>query len=354
MNKRILVTLIISIIIISIIFSLYANSDIRFKILQEIGIKNKPKIMDDSYSLNLVSGGIPSPYYISVIGNDIFFNERFTGNLYVITDGYFNKEPILNVSTDNIATKIHGIASYESSIFLHLTEANYEQDVYENNRVLEYNWDGINLKFVQEIEPKILFTDTHHSGGIIVDDKKNIFSTYPIPIDTPLLNYHAYGVHGFTFDMQTNQIWHTTEVDKNQSWIDIVSETNYFPDEFEKIHAVSIDKMENHAFWEIPYYPNSLFIPTTPMLEKFDNSLFVGYCKGDKIKGGIFEYPLNSERTDFLLPDNNLPFREINHENYLIAENFYCVSDIESDSIGVMYISDYTKNGAIYKIEPKS
>mgnify|MGYP001447086905 CR=1 FL=1 len=124
MNKRILVTLIISIIIISIIFSLYANSDIRFKILQEIGIKNKPKIMDDSYSLNLVSGGIPSPYYISVIGNDIFFNERFTGNLYVITDGNFNKEPILNVSTDNSATKIHGIASYESSIFLHLTEAN--------------------------------------------------------------------------------------------------------------------------------------------------------------------------------------------------------------------------------------
>ena len=122
LNKRILVTLIISIIIISIIFSLYANSDIRFKILQEIGIKNKPKIIDDSYSLNLVSGGIPSPYYISVIGNDIFFNERFTGNLYVITDGYFNKEPILNVSTDNIATKIHGIASYESSIFLHLTE----------------------------------------------------------------------------------------------------------------------------------------------------------------------------------------------------------------------------------------
>ena len=83
-----------------------------------------------------------------------------------------------------------------------------------------------------------------------------------------------------------------------------------------------------------------------------DDSIFVGYCKGEKTKGGIYEYPLNSERTDFQIPTSQNNFREIDHEEYLIAENFYCVSDIEPGPDGSLYATDYTKTGAIYKIVP--
>ena len=86
----------------------------------------------------------------------------------------------------------------------------------------------------------------------------------------------------------------------------------------------------------------------------YNDSLFVGFCKGVNSGGGLYEYPLNSNRNEFLIPDTQSTLLNFNHDKFLIAENFYCVSDIESDSIGVMYISDYTKNGAIYKIEPKS
>ena len=44
----------------------------------------------------------------------------------------------------------------------------------------------------------------------------------------------------------------------------------------------------------------------------------------------------------------------INHEKYLVAKNFNCVSDMEVGSDGAIYVSDYVSNGAIYKIVPKS
>ena len=239
------------------------NSEIRYEILQDVGIKSVPKIVDDSYSIEPLAIGIPNPYHITILGNDVFFNERFTGNLYLIKNSEFQSEPIINVSLDNERTKIHGIGSFGSSIFVHITETSYKEELYENNRILEYTWNGKKLNLVQEIKPQILFTDMHHSGGIIVDDNKNVFSTYPEPIESPLLDYYGHGVHGFTFDSQTNNIWHTTEVDKNLNLKEILSDTDYYPDEYEKLHVISIEDMENHKYWEVPYYPSSLVIPDT-------------------------------------------------------------------------------------------
>jgi glucose/arabinose dehydrogenase len=330
------------------------NSEIRYEILQDVGIKSVPKIVDDSYSIEPLAIGIPNPYHITILGNDVFFNERFTGNLYLIKNGEFQSKPTINVSLDNEQTKIHGVGSFGSSIFIHVTDANYEEGLYENNRILEYTWNGKKLNLIQEIKPQILFTDMHHSGGIIVDDNKNVFSTYPEPIESPLLDYYGHGVHGFTFDSQTNNIWHTTEVDKNLNLKEILSDTDYYPDEYEKLHVISIEDMENHKYWEVPYYPSSLVIPDTNFSKKFQNSIFVGFCKGGESKGGIYEYPLDSQRTDFLIPNAEFDFLGINHEKYLMAENFYCVSDMEVGSDGAIYVSDHTRNGAIYKIVPKS
>ena len=57
---------------------------------------------------------------------------------------------------------------------------------------------------------------------------------------------------------------------------------------------------------------------------------------------------------NFLIQDAEFDLLGINHEEYLIADNFYCVSDMEMGSDGAIYVSEYTHSGAIYKIAPKS
>ncbi len=346
MNKKnILIATISSIIILSSLF-LISNPEIRYVILQDVGIKLKPKIIDDSYSMEMVAGGIPAPYHIGVLGNDIFFNERFSGNLYIIKNGHFEDQPVINVSINNEQTQIIGLATYNSSIFIHVTEVDYEKDQYRNNRVLEYSWNSNNLNFVQEVNPQILFTDPHHSGGIVMDDNGNIFSTYPHVVESNLFDYFANGVHGFDYDSTKNTIWHTSELDEIEDGI-VVGRDG-------KIHSVSMDNIDNQKFWVVPYYPNSLHISDTNSLKKSQNSMYVGFCNGKEVKGGILEYPLNSKKTNFSIENIKNNFKEIDHYKYLIIENFYCVSDIEPGPDGSLYVTDYTKTGAIYKIVPKS
>ena len=346
-TKIIFIAIISSIILLSSLF-LLSNSEIRYGILQDVGIKLKPKIIDSSYTMEFVGSGLPAPYYLGSIGNDVFFNERFTGNLYVIKNGNFQDQPIINVSIENEQTQIMGIASGSSSIFIHVTEVDYEEeeDQFRNNRVLEYSWNGKNLNFIQEVTPQILFTDPHHSGGITMDEDENIFSTYPYIIEEHLFNYFAYGVHGMDHEITTNTIWHTSELDE------VVDGAVVGIDG--KIHSVSMDNIKNHKFWIVPYYPNSLHIPDTDSSNGHQNSIYVGFCQGKETKGGILKYPLNSQKTDFSISYTKENFKEIDHLKYLIAKDFYCVSDIEPGPEGSLFVTDYTKTGAIYKIVPKS
>ena len=351
LNKKIIFC-IIGIILISSILIILNNNEIKFKTLQVLGIKNIPISINSKIFLEEIAVGLPSPYYIAVIENDIFFNERFTGNLFVIKNGDFQKQPIINFSHINEKTKILGISAIDSLIFLHIADVDFEAELYENNRIFEYVWDGTDLIFKKEIMPKILFTDPHHSGGIIVDPRFNVYSTFPIKSIEPLTDYYVYGVHGFTFDRKTDNIWHTTEVDTKETWRDFVNDKNFVPDKYEKLHFISAENMNKENFWEVPYYPNSLLISGSTQ-QKLNDSLFVGFCKGEKSKGGIYEYPLDSDRTDFAINYRINEFRQVNHSEYLIAENFYCVSDIEVNSRGDIYMTDYTTNGAIYKISKR-
>lgn len=346
-TKIIFIAIILSILLLSSLF-LLSNSEIRYGILQDVGIKLKPKIIDSSYTMEFVGSGLPAPYYLGSIGNDVFFNERFTGNLYVIKNGNFQDQPIINVSIENEQTQIMGIASGSSSIFIHVTEVDYEEeeDQFRNNRVLEYSWNGKNLNFIQEVTPQILFTDPHHSGGITMDEDENIFSTYPYIIEEHLFNYFAYGVHGMDHEITTNTIWHTSELDE------VVDGAVVGIDG--KIHSVSMDNIKNHKFWIVPYYPNSLHIPDTDSSNGHQNSIYVGFCQGKETKGGILKYPLNSQKTDFSISYTKENFKEIDHFKYLMAKDFYCVSDIEPGPEGSLFVTDYTKTGAIYKIVPKS
>ena len=106
---------------------------------------------------------------------------------------------------------------------------------------------------------------------------------------------------------------------------------------------------------ENPYPIDSEFddkIIESHLFDYFTNG--VGFCNSKEIKWGIFEYPLNSQKTDFLISYTKGNFKEIDHYKYLITDDFYCVSDIEPGPEGLLFVTDYTKTGVIYKIVPKS
>jgi hypothetical protein len=330
----------------------FLNPDIRFEILQDAGIKHTPKLIDELYYLEPYTVGIPSPYHMAIIDDDIFFNQRFTGNLFVIKSGEFQENPILEFNNET-DSRIIGVDSLESSILIHLIEYNDDKKII-GDKIYQYIWDGNVLDFVKELNVNKIFTDEHHSGGIITNDDRQIFSTFTRDENSNNFEYYAYGIHGLDFDIQTNNIWHTTEVDANIAWPEMIDDVNPQQKQYEKIHILSSDLKNLHKMWEVPYYPNSLVIPETNFSKKWENSVFVGYCKGEKSKGGIYEYPLNKQRTEFLILNSEKNLLEINHSEYIIAENFHCVSDLEISSTGIIYVVDYISNGAIYKIVPKS
>ena len=333
-----------------IVFSgtiLYLDSEYRYEVLQTIEIKQTPKILTNSYTIEPFAVGLPFPYHLTVLDDDVFFNQRFTGKLFVIKNEEFQKNPILNFDSENLYTRILGISSDDSSIFVHIAESK-ENKIFENNRVLKYSWDGNSLNFIGEVDTLALYTDEHHSGDSLVMDNEKIISTIPTSVQSNDDEYYIYGIHGFDYDSITETIWHTSEVE----WPENLEEINSL-DQYEKIHMMH-KPYKTSKSWEVPYYPNSLLIPEVNLSTNYNDSLFVGFCKGVNAGGGgLYEYPLNSERNEFLIPNTQSTLLNVNHEKFLIGENFYCVSDMELGSDNIIYLTDYVSNGAIYKIAPK-
>jgi hypothetical protein len=345
-TKIILIATISSIIILSSLF-LISNSEIRYVILQAVDVKQTPKLLTNSYTLEAFAVGIPFPYHLTVLDDDVFFNQRHTGKLYVIKDEEFQNIPVLQFDSENSRTKILGISSNENAIFVHVAENN-ENRKFENNRILKYSWDGNSLNLIQEVVPQSLFTDEHHSGDILVIDDGEVLSTLPINAMTNDEAYFIYGIHGFDFDSLTKILWHTSEIE----WPEKVEDIDSI-DKYEKIHMFKPETNKAVKYWEVPYYPNSLLIPENNISKKFQQSLFVGFCKGVNSGGGLYEYPLTIERNGFAIPNTDSSLLNFDHEQFLIAENFYCISDMELGPDNTIYLTDYVSNGAIYKIAPK-
>ena len=94
-KQTVLVTIgLFSILAVSFAF-VFLNPDVRFGVLQDVGIKNNPVMLDESYNMHEFAVGIPSPYYLSIIDDDVFFNQRYTGNLFVIKNCEYQEKPIL-------------------------------------------------------------------------------------------------------------------------------------------------------------------------------------------------------------------------------------------------------------------
>ena len=252
----------------------------------------------------------------------------------------------MEFDSENSKIRILGIASDDSSIFVHIAESK-ENKIFENNQILKYSWNGNSLSFIEEVDTLFLYTDEHHSGDSLVMNNGKIVSTIPVSAQQNDEEYYVYGIHGFDFDSITEALWHTSEVD----WPEDLEEINSL-NQYEKIHIIP-KPYKTSKYWEVPYYPNSILIPEVNLSTSYTDSLFVGFCKGVNSKGGLYEYPLNSERNEFLIPNTQSTLLNLNHDKFLIAENFYCISDMELGSDNAIYLTDYVSNGAIYKIAPK-
>ena len=327
------------------------DTKFRFILLQNLGIKNSPAPTSDSMSVIPVVVGIPYPYHLAIIGDDIFFNQRFTGKLYVVMDGSFSPIPKLNLNLDNPDIQIKGITNYKNHLFLHTAEYDSETKTFDNHKIYDYLWDGLELSFVNEIKPIQINTDQHHHGAISVGNDGQVFTTYPESTDYHT-GYFEYGIHGFKILSEFSRIWHSTEVNPDL----------YFPSElpatelsapseefYEKIHSVNISDFADHLSWDVPYYPNSIEIVLTPSTTQ--GSLYVGTCKDSLANVGIFKYPVDFKNNEFLITDFSDDFLSINHKDYMILNNLNCVSDIEfKSSSNELFFTDNVSNGAIYKI----
>ena len=63
-KQTVLVTIgLFSILAVSFAF-VFLNPDVRFGVLQDVGIKNNPVMLDESYNMYEFAVGIPSPYHL--------------------------------------------------------------------------------------------------------------------------------------------------------------------------------------------------------------------------------------------------------------------------------------------------
>ena len=346
-KQTVLVTVgLFSILAVSFTF-VFLNPDVRFGVLQDVGIKNNPIILDESFNMYEFAVGIPSPYHLSIIDDDVFFNQRYTGNLFVIKNGEYQEKPILEFSDENNRVTIIGIDGHDSFLLVHVMEENDKKELV-NTKIHKFFWNGQNLEFIEMINAKPIFTDRHHSG-LVISGNNEIISAFPKELAIEETNYFEYGIHGFDFDNNTNNIWHSTEV----NWPEMVDDPALKQKKYESLHVVSSDLKSFQKVWDVPYYPNSLVIPETSFSNKWENSIFVGYCKGTESRGGVYEYPLNEERIGFEIINSDSDLLTVDHAKYLIAKNFICVSDMEINENGEIFVVDHVSNGAIYKIVPK-
>ena len=176
-KQTVLVTIgLFSILVVSFAF-VFLNPDVRFGVLQDVGIKNNPVMLDESYNMYEFAVGIPSPYHISIIDDDVFFNQRYTGNLFVIKNGEYQEKPILEFSDENNRVTIIGIDGHDSFLFVHVMEENDKKELI-NTEIHKFLWDGQELDFIEMINAKTIFTDRHHSG-LVISGNNEIFSAFP-------------------------------------------------------------------------------------------------------------------------------------------------------------------------------
>ena len=339
----------------------------------------------------------------------------------IMNNGIMYNEPVLDVPVrSNFYSGLLGIATLSDRVFLYYTESETGDDRQDpsgydaKNRVYQYDWDGEKLTNPILIKELIAQQRDDHHGGVMTKGQNDeiyfvIGDQNQSGIFENVVENPCYIIHFVNDECSSEPIYETSSIFKiyvndnnrvelfamgirNSFGLAVDPVTGYLwdtengKDHFDEINLVKprfnsgwnsvmgpVDRdnpdppvsqtipppFENFVYsdpefsWYEPVGPTAIAFPDLTSFGKYSDMLFVG----DYHHGRIYNFQLNSDRTEFVFSDqrlSDLVLDKLNDkvEKILFAEGFRTVIDIEfrHDAMYVVSIAGGSAGGSIYKI----
>ena len=406
--KKLVTVIVVGIISLAVFFSfIYNDPEFRYYLGTSTGLKDKPVLTDNNFTIEGVIVGIQASTALTFIENDILFLEKETGKIRHIENNVLVDEPVwdFNVKKEGCEcfteSGLLGIISVDSNIYVYVTEELDSENSIVENRIYQFTWE--NNKLQNQLLLNILPGDgnMHHGGAMVADYNKNIYAVIgdqtletelqnfnnglisdagiilrvgidnkvksPSLSDSPNDHYYGVGIRnsfGLAIDPFTNNLWITENGTYEYDEINLT-----FPkynSGWKKIQGPATDEqLQNFVgYLDYEYSDPEFSWEETPAptgisfvddkWKKFSNSVFVGDCSGN-----LYKFQLNASRDKLVFDNPELQDLVLNADDsdseIIFGTNFGCITDIEyNPDDGHLYIISYLNNGAIYKISPNN
>jgi len=406
--KKLVIVIVVGIISLAVFFSfIYNDPEFRYYLGTSTGLKDKPVLTDNNFTIEGVIVGIQASTALTFIENDILFLEKETGKIRHIENNVLVDEPVWDFNVKKEGCECYtesgllGIISVDSNIYVYVTEELDSENSIVENRIYQFTWE--NNKLQNQLLLNILPGDgnMHHGGAMVADYNKNIYAVIgdqtletelqnfnndlisdagiilrvgidnnvksPSLSDSPNDHYYGVGIRnsfGLAIDPFTNNLWITENGTHEYDEINLT-----FPkynSGWKKIQGPATDEqLQNFVGYSDYEYSDPEFsweetpAPTgisfvDDKWKKFSNSVFVGDCSGN-----LYKFQLNASRDKFVFDNPELQDLVLNADDsdseIIFGTNFGCITDIEyNPDDGYLYVISYLNNGAIYKISPNN
>ena len=406
--KKLVTVIVVGIISLAVFFSfIYNDPEFRYYLGTSTGLKDKPVLTDNNFTIEGVIVGIQASTALTFIENDILFLEKETGKIRHIENNVLVDEPVWDFNVKKEGCECYtesgllGIISVDSNIYVYVTEELDSENSIVENRIYQFTWE--NNKLQNQLLLNILPGDgnMHHGGAMVADHNKNIYAVIgdqtletelqnfnndlisdagiilrvgidnkvksPSLSDSPNDHYYGVGIRnsfGLAIDPFTNNLWITENGTHEYDEINLT-----FPkynSGWKKIQGPATDEqLQNFVGYSDYEYSDPEFsweetvVPTgisfvDDKWKKFSNSVFVGDCNGN-----LYKFQLNTSRDKLVFDTPELKDLVLNADDsdseIIFGTNFGCITDVEyNPDDGYLYIISYLNNGAIYKISPNN
>lgn len=387
----------------SIAYVTLDNPELRYFAGKISGIKDMPILTDDNFIIEEVVVGINSSTALTFINDDILFLEKETGKIRHIKNDVLVEKPLWDFNVKKEGCECYtesgllGIAVFNSDVYVYVTEEFGDEEKIYENRIYKFLWE--NNQLVNPVLLNILPADSnmHHGGAMTVNSEGHVLAVIgdqeygkklgnfkngdmndvgvilnvgidenvKTPSSSSIPSDHYYGVglrnsFGLSFDPITNYLWisenGTFEFDEinlalpkyNSGWPQFLGPQD--KNTINEFNGYSDYVYSNPEFsWEKTVAPTGLsFVDKN--WKNYENSLFVGDCKGN-----LYKFQLSEDRKSLIFQNPDLQDLVLNesdsNEEIIFGKNFGCITDVEYFD-GNLYVISYLNNGAIYKIKP--
>ena len=406
--KKLVTIIVVGIISLAVFFSfIYNEPEFRYYLGTSTGLKDKPVLTDNNFTIEGVIVGIQASTALTFIENDILFLEKETGKIRHIENNVLVDEPVWDFNVKKEGCECYtesgllGIISVDSNIYVYVTEELDSKNSIVENRIYQFTWK--NNKLQNQLLLNILPGDAnmHHGGAMVADHNKNIYAVIgdqtletelqnfnndlisdagiilrvgidnkvksPSLSDSPNDHYYGVGIRnsfGLAIDPFTNNLWITEngtyEYDEinltfpkyNSGWKKIQGPAT--DEQLQNFVGYSDYEYSDPEFsWEETVAPTGISF-VDDKWKKFSNSVFVGDCSGN-----LYKFQLNDSRDKLVFDNPELQDLVLNADDsdseIIFGTNFGCITDVEyNPDDGYLYIISYLNNGAIYKISPNN